>query len=533
MAVRSLDAYTLTGSRVSAFDITGLVKDTDGYYTFGGAVIYGSTFYYTNSSGIRYKTGTAGAVPYGAETAVATNITDDISSLADGSVTLCAVGRDTAGNWQSTATTTTWTKDTAVPTISSGYYNDTTVTLVMSEPVYAATAPTATDFKVSDDGTAITVSAAAVAATADAASDIITLTVPSITAGSTVKAWYTKDATKPVEDAAGNDLASVASADALTITAAPTTTYTPSDGSYLTSLSGNVTIAFSSAVYSDSGCATALTNTTAGTITDLQQDDSDGTAIAHAATYDSTTHTITLDPSANLTEGDTVYASVTNGWYHNAGGSCAQGYASDATVTVDATAPTATLTGAPSGTNNTTTLSVTVGGTDVTHYKHFVLAGASCGTEAYHRAGSLANSTIIRDADGIANTDTHFYLVDSSSGTAARAYTLAGTRDSTKDITLAAENRDSTGAYADGTYLYVVDKTDRKIYAYNHATGAHDTSKEITLHADNADASGLAKSAANFMSLTRLTTKSTPTVPTEPAPRAKTAPAALPVIRKD
>ena len=54
------------------------------------------------------------------------------------------------------------------------------------------------------------------------------------------------------------------------------------------------------------------------------------------------------------------------------------------------------------------------------------------------------------------------------------------------------------GAYADGTYLYVVDKTDRKIYAYNHATGAHDTSKEITLHADNADASGLAKSAANF-----------------------------------
>ena len=56
-----------------------------------------------------------GAVAYGSETAVATNITDDISSLADGSVTLCAVGRDTAGNWQSTATTTTWTKDTAAP----------------------------------------------------------------------------------------------------------------------------------------------------------------------------------------------------------------------------------------------------------------------------------------------------------------------------------------------------------------------------------------------------------------------------------
>ena len=80
-----------------------------------------------------------------------------------------------------------------------------------------------------------------------------------------------------------------------------------------------------------------------------------------------TTHTITLNPSSNLTEDDVVYVALTNGWYYDSGGTCLQGSASNATVTVDSTAPTATLTGAPSGTSNTTTLAVTVGGTDVTH----------------------------------------------------------------------------------------------------------------------------------------------------------------------
>ena len=48
---------------------------------------------------------------YGSETAVATNITDDISALADGPVVLCVLGRDSAGNYQMTATEASWTKD--------------------------------------------------------------------------------------------------------------------------------------------------------------------------------------------------------------------------------------------------------------------------------------------------------------------------------------------------------------------------------------------------------------------------------------
>ena len=59
---------------------------------------------------------------YGSEVAVATRIVDSISSLSDGSVVLCVIGRDVAGNWQSesAATSATWTKDTVAPSNSAG-----------------------------------------------------------------------------------------------------------------------------------------------------------------------------------------------------------------------------------------------------------------------------------------------------------------------------------------------------------------------------------------------------------------------------
>lgn len=54
---------------------------------------------------------------YSAETPIATTIVQNISALANGSITVCAVGRDTAGNWQtySQATEKSWSKNT--PTI--------------------------------------------------------------------------------------------------------------------------------------------------------------------------------------------------------------------------------------------------------------------------------------------------------------------------------------------------------------------------------------------------------------------------------
>ena len=80
------DAYTTAGVRVSAFDITGLGYAT-GTYDYYGADVYGNTFYYAAGGDVKYVTAASTGVAYGAETAVATNITNDISSLADGSVT--------------------------------------------------------------------------------------------------------------------------------------------------------------------------------------------------------------------------------------------------------------------------------------------------------------------------------------------------------------------------------------------------------------------------------------------------------------
>ena len=73
----------------------------------------------------KHKTITGTTCPagnYGAETAVATEITEDISALADGSVILCLIARDRAGNWQpeSTATAVSWTKKTTAPTNATG-----------------------------------------------------------------------------------------------------------------------------------------------------------------------------------------------------------------------------------------------------------------------------------------------------------------------------------------------------------------------------------------------------------------------------
>ncbi len=54
---------------------------------------------------------------YSSETDVSTRITSNITTLADGSVTVCVVGRDAAGNWQTpaNAASATWTKDTTAP----------------------------------------------------------------------------------------------------------------------------------------------------------------------------------------------------------------------------------------------------------------------------------------------------------------------------------------------------------------------------------------------------------------------------------
>src|SRR5690606_19638751 len=54
---------------------------------------------------------------YSAEMPEASDISEDISSLAQGLIRLCVVGKNALANWQpfSAATTVTWTKDTIAP----------------------------------------------------------------------------------------------------------------------------------------------------------------------------------------------------------------------------------------------------------------------------------------------------------------------------------------------------------------------------------------------------------------------------------
>ncbi|WP_347358004.1 Calx-beta domain-containing protein [Bdellovibrio sp.] len=96
----------------------------------------------------KYKLGVAGstdctvATGYSAsEISHTVNITDNISGLANGSIKLCVVGKDTAGNWQTyaAATTAPWTKNSpaiqfTATTSSISEYNDPTHTVAVSIP---------------------------------------------------------------------------------------------------------------------------------------------------------------------------------------------------------------------------------------------------------------------------------------------------------------------------------------------------------------------------------------------------------------
>lgn len=75
----------------------------------------------------QYKVGATGstncglAAGYSTDTLISQNITNDISAISDGNITLCVLGKDNAGNLQSTAsaTSTSWIKDTVAPTVIS------------------------------------------------------------------------------------------------------------------------------------------------------------------------------------------------------------------------------------------------------------------------------------------------------------------------------------------------------------------------------------------------------------------------------
>ena len=95
---------------------------------------------------------------------------------------------------------------------------------------------------------------------------------------------------------------------------------------------------------------------------------------------------------------------------------------------------------------------------------------------------------------GIWGNDETIWVSQSGTAPGLFAYSRSdGSRDSSKDFTTlaAAGNAAPTGLCSDGTTMFVVDRDDNKVYAYTVSTKAHDSTKDITLHADNNLAEGL------------------------------------------
>ena len=85
---------------------------------------------------------------------------------------------------------------------------------------------------------------------------------------------------------------------------------------------------------------------------------------------------------------------------------------------------------------------------------------------------------------GIWGNESTFW-VSNSSTSEIFAYNHDGSRDTSKEFTLALENPRPTALWSDGTTMWVINPLQSKVFAYSVSNGRRDTSKEFTLHSDN------------------------------------------------
>ena len=122
LSKRFIYVYALSdGSHRKTINIakTGILAGSN---TVGGLVFLDDYLYVVNNT--KNSLVYVAEPSYGTATAVATNITDSLTDMADGSVSLCVVGRDSDGIWQLTPTHAGWVKETVAPTVASVAYKD-------------------------------------------------------------------------------------------------------------------------------------------------------------------------------------------------------------------------------------------------------------------------------------------------------------------------------------------------------------------------------------------------------------------------
>ncbi|MGF3025207.1 beta strand repeat-containing protein, partial [Methylobacterium aquaticum] len=205
-AMRIGDTVTATITVASDTDTYTLQSGTIAGYSLGSLTRVDATTYTAT------VTVTAGA---------------DVAASADLPVSL--VLQDSAGN-RNTAYTTAISQggdalDATRPTLASATVDATALVLTYDEALDALHGPTAGTFSVMAGGTAVTVSGVAV----DATAKTVTLTLASaVTSGQTVTVAYTDpsagDDTNAVQDAAGNDAATLSATSVTNMTPVPDTT---------------------------------------------------------------------------------------------------------------------------------------------------------------------------------------------------------------------------------------------------------------------------------------------------------------------
>ena len=270
---------------------------------------------------------------------------DPDADLAEGAVYVAITGAfyDAAGN-QGAAANATFTVDTiaARPTFSPAdgartKDTGTNVTLTFAEAIRKdADGAEMTDADLdailtlkTDDGNGTNIG---FAATIDAAKKVITIDPSAALAEGDVHVAITND----WFDAHGNQGAAAEATFTVDTTAPEAPAFDPAGGATVRDAAGNITLTFAEAIHKDASGGDFSISEIEGILT-LKAGGSGGEDIDFSATIDTAKTEITIDPSDDLAEG-AVYVAVTDAWFDEAGN---RGTASEATFTVDTTAPEA------------------------------------------------------------------------------------------------------------------------------------------------------------------------------------------------
>ena len=408
----------------------------------------------------------------------------DISLDAQASAyAITAKATDAAGNISSASSALDITVDNTAPTVTASIGGTLTARTVKAIDDDSGT--TTMQYKVI--GASVTCDSTAMAS---GTSDYTENTDQSVTASAHGKKVCFSSA-----DVAGNT-AYAATGSLSVLGAAPTGTWTPTNGSMTNNDAITITHDFSASVYSDNTCGTELTDTTAGVLMKLGTTDG-GDDVAKSVSYNAATDTISIDPTSDLTD-DTYYASVSNAWHYR-NGACAQGSESKISFTVDTVAPTVTAT--VSGTLKGRKVKAVDddGGTTTMQYK-VIDASDTCDSTAMASGTSDYTEDVDHSLTGSDNGKKVCFSSADSAGNVGYAVTatlsVAGaepkrtwtpadngaTNDKTADITLAF----GADVYSDnGCTTELTDTTAGAKVTFGDYTGGDNIAKSVSYSASN------------------------------------------------